>query len=128
MSANPPVGVQLSRMRGWRMPINCVKVDRSSKLFGNLFRVGIHGNAAQCVEKFEACLRAAIDDEWSALPASLRVEAANLIHQWIDVRAYFKSMAKNLQALRGKSLGCWCPRDAPCHRNVLLCYANRAEA
>ena len=29
-----------------------------------------------------------------------------------------------LEPLRGKSLGCWCPLDEPCHADVLLKWAN----
>jgi hypothetical protein len=30
-----------------------------------------------------------------------------------------------LEPLRGRDLVCWCPRDAPCHADVLLELANR---
>lgn len=30
----------------------------------------------------------------------------------------------DLQALRGKTLACWCPVGAPCHGDVLLALAN----
>jgi hypothetical protein len=33
-----------------------------------------------------------------------------------------------LDPLRGKSLGCWCPLDEPCHADVLLKWANRKAA
>ncbi len=33
-----------------------------------------------------------------------------------------------LAALRGKNLACWCPLDKPCHADVLLDLANRAQA
>lgn len=128
MSDHAPVGVQLRRTRGWRMPLNCVKVDRSSKLFGNPFRVGIHGDAGQCVEKFEACLRASIGNRWALLPENLRVEVKHLVYRKTDVCAYFQIMAASLQSLRGKNLGCWCPPNGPCHRNVLLRCANITEA
>lgn len=33
-------------------------------------------------------------------------------------------MDKNISALRGKDLACWCPLDKPCHADVLLRLAN----
>ena len=30
-----------------------------------------------------------------------------------------------MEYLRGKNLACYCALDQPCHRNVLLEYANR---
>lgn len=35
-----PRRVQLSRRKGWRMPENTVKVDRTNKKFGNPFTIG----------------------------------------------------------------------------------------
>ncbi|MBF9653902.1 DUF4326 domain-containing protein, partial [Streptococcus pseudopneumoniae] len=34
-----PVRIQLRRTKGWRMPANTVKVDRTT-IYGNPFRVG----------------------------------------------------------------------------------------
>ncbi len=94
-----PVRVQLSRKRGWRMPPNCVKVDRSTP-WGNPYQAGVDGdgNRAYLVE----CFRAFIN----------RPEQAVLRERAI---AHLKS----------KSLACWCPLDGPCHANVLLELANR---
>jgi hypothetical protein len=126
MTDKPPTGIQLRRVRGWRMPRSCVKVDRSSKVFGNPFRVGVHGDAGTCVAKFEVCLAVARADLWSLLPAKVRVETDRLVHQGVPVRTYFETMASRLSELRGKDLGCWCPLAAPCHRSVLLRYVNPA--
>lgn len=58
---SPPVRVQLRRTKGWRMPENTVKVDRTTR-FGNPFtpfgcaEAGYKGTAQQlahrCVEAF----------------------------------------------------------------------------
>ena len=40
---NPQL-IRLSRAKGWRMPPNTVKVDRTTK-WGNPFIVGKHGTA-----------------------------------------------------------------------------------
>ena len=34
-----PIRIQLSRRKGWRMPPNTVKVDRTTK-WGNFYRIG----------------------------------------------------------------------------------------
>ena len=41
--ANPPTRIQLSRARGWRMPENTVKVDRTTP-WGNPYDVGEYGD------------------------------------------------------------------------------------
>jgi hypothetical protein len=104
----PPRRIQLRRSKGWRMPANTVKVDRSSR-FGNPFRVGDPGIAdvAASIERFKAALRSgelARDAESPFRPAQLRA------------------------ALRGKNLACWCPLDGPCHADLLLKIANAGAA
>lgn len=102
-----PVRVQLSRAKGWRMPPNTVKVDRSTK-WGNPFRVG--------------------DVKHFGLPFSgrdMRIETAE------DACRLFRSHMFNIRSsvdliapLRGKNLACWCKLDQPCHADVLLELAN----
>jgi Domain of unknown function (DUF4326) len=43
--------IQLSRTKGWRMPANTVKVDRTTK-WGNPFVVGEHGTHAECIAQY----------------------------------------------------------------------------
>jgi Domain of unknown function (DUF4326) len=88
-----PKRIQLSRKKGWRMPENTVKVDRTSG-WGNPFKVGRDGDAAECVAKFK---------EYVSLPVL---------------------QDKILRSLGGKNLACWCKRGAPCHADVLLEIAN----
>jgi len=100
-----PRRVQLRRSKGWRMPDNTVKVDRSTR-YGNPFRVGDPGIAdvRASIKCFEQALRngeltrGKVDSPFD--PEHLR------------------------DALRGKNLACWCPLDAPCHADVLLQIAN----
>ena len=99
-----PQRIQLSRKKGWRMPSNTVKVDRSS-LWGNPFKIGetkdgiLTVNALHAVERFE---------EWLTGPGD--VPLAWRISVWV---------------LRGTNLACWCKPDAPCHADVLLKLANK---
>lgn len=90
-----PVRIQLSRAKGWRMPPNTVKVDRSTP-WGNPFVVGSRCTPDQAVAAF----RRHVEDH----PIEF------------DARA--------LASLRGKSLACWCALGEPCHADVLLELAN----
>lgn len=96
-----PVRVPLSRRKGWRMPENTVKVDRSTR-FGNPYQAGAdgEGDRAYLVSLFREHLA--------------RPEQAALV---ADIRA----------TLRGKNLACWCPSDGPCHADVLLQVANEPD-
>jgi hypothetical protein len=102
-----PERVQLRRKKGWRMPANTVSVARPSQ-WGNPYKVGLDGDAAECVRKFESWVfpythrRGSLDD--------FLLSDVNMV--WIQ------------QQLRGKNLACWCPLDSPCHADVLLKIAN----
>lgn len=91
-----PQRIQLSRKKGWRMPENTVKVDRTS-MWGN----------------------------WAAKRADLKGSAAVLeFRRWIDEEASWAWKGRLSIDLRGKNLACWCPPDQPCHADVLLALAN----
>lgn len=107
--SDAPVRVQLSRRKGWRMPPNKVKVDRSTR-WGNPFPVGTGetagplGRVAPDAEGAVGFFRAMLDDP------ELRAVAG---------------YPDDLTPLRGKNLACWCkPDDAFCHADVLLELAN----
>jgi len=108
------VRVQLRRAKGWRMPPNTVKVDRTTK-WGNPFKVCKRWTAEQAVARHTYLLGGYIclcadpsmkqQEEYIAM---LKAERAN---GW--------------PSLRGKNLACWCRLDAPCHADLLLDIANR---
>lgn len=102
-----PQRIHLRRTKGFNlqavsMALNglpAVKVTRPSR-WGNPFKVGRDGTAAECVAQYrhEMNVRAPID--W---------------HQtW-------------LKKLRGKNLACFCPLAQPCHADVLLEIANAGD-
>lgn len=106
-AASRPVRVRLSRAKGWKMPPNTVKVDRTTK-WGNPFVVGKSGGA------------------YSA-------KVMNLRHAWqlyFSVAPQIERLVLDAQAeLRGKNLACWCPHPEPyehdcCHAAVLIEIAN----
>ncbi|WP_426031927.1 DUF4326 domain-containing protein [Cypionkella sp. TWP1-2-1b2] len=90
--------VQLSRAKGWRMPPNTAKVDRSTR-WGNPYQAGQDGDGSQeyLVSLFRDYLTR---PEQATLVAAIRAE------------------------LRGKNLACWCKPGTPCHADVLLEMAN----
>lgn len=109
MADATPHRVQLQRTKGWRMPPNTVKVDRSTR-YGNPFRVGDPGIAdvRVSIERFERALR-----------------SGELTRGKPDspfVRKHLRA------ALRGKNLACWCPLGGPCHADLLLEIANGTSA
>ena len=51
-----PQRIQLRRIKGWRIPPNTIKVDRSGD-WGNPFEEDVHGTQEECVKLFAAMLR-----------------------------------------------------------------------
>jgi hypothetical protein len=95
-----PIRIQRSRAKGWRMPANTIYVGRPSR-YGNKYRPGRHGDAAECVRKFR--------EDWEY----------GLAHPLGSVL-----LNATLNELRGHDLACWCALDLPCHADVLLELAN----
>jgi hypothetical protein len=92
-----PVRIQLKRTKGWRLPANTVKVDRSTP-YGNPYRIGPSFDRESAVSAFRGYLgeRLASDPDF-------------------------------LEPLRGKNLACWCAPGEICHADVLLEKANRKD-
>jgi hypothetical protein len=108
-----PQRIQLSRARGWRMPPNTIKVDRTTK-FGNPFRVTSRRRAIECVYLFcmmvsgYICLTDGDVDAQRELVGVLKECKRN---RWAP--------------LRGKNLACWCRIGEPCHADILLQIVNK---
>lgn len=105
-----PERIQLSRQRGWRMPQNTVKVDRTTE-WGNPFdwkdladQLGRDQAQAHAVETYRRWLAGEVQ---GPRPPPLGMEIQS--------------------ALRGKNLACWCKAGTACHADVLLEIANREE-
>lgn len=110
-----PERVQLRRTKGWRMPPNTVKVDRSTK-WGNPFQaMNINGRWA-CTTKRRP------DDSGVVIWCQSAERASDLM--WREYCSHLAGRRRELQELRGKNLACWCRLDAPCHANILLELAN----
>jgi Domain of unknown function (DUF4326) len=111
-----PHRVQLRRSKGWRMPGNSAKVDRST-LFGNPFRVSEYGH-----DRAVALHRAWI----TGRPIDTPMASARRT----ELTKRRAEVLRALPGLRGKNLACWCPlpREGEadsCHALVLLELANR---
>lgn len=107
--AEKPKRIQLRRTKGWRMPDNTVKVDRTTR-WGNPFAVTEDRTRGEAVGAFRT---------W------LTVDGCDA-----DMPETKLCILDSLDELRGKNLACWCPledaegRRVPCHADVLLEIAN----
>ena len=115
-----PERIQLRRTKGWRMPPNTVKVDRSTR-WGNPF-------------KWTEYFYPGRNTQSEALAEAVRRFRAAVIGfesngSWCRPQAapdsYIGKVISDAHQLRGKNLACWCPLDGPCHADVLLELANR---
>ena len=110
-----PQRVQLSRRKGWRMPENTVKVDRSTK-WGNHFVIG--KDPAQLAHY--ADYRRNVD-LWTCWPVA---DAATAVRAFREMQCTKTFVERAQRDLRGKNLACWCKPGEPCHADVLLELAN----
>ena len=101
-----PKRIQLQRKRGWRMPPNTLKVDRSTR-WGNPMRTREGYPPAQAVSDYRLWVTGAdasnFDDEFGAAP----------------------TLAEIRFSLAGRNLACWCRIGQPCHADILLEIANQ---
>lgn len=104
-----PIRIQLSRRKGFNLQmvseaanglaaINCARPTK----YGNPFRVGRDGTAAECVEQYRY--------GWES---NLLAPIMGMVEQ------------SRLDELRGCNLACWCKHGEPCHADVLLELANK---
>jgi hypothetical protein len=112
-----PRRIQLRRTKGWRMPANTVKVDRTT-LFGNPFSIKDYGHD-RAVALHRAWLTGRTID--APIPSAAIKKLAERRQQVLQA----------LPSLRGKHLACWCAlpkkKGEPdsCHAALLLELANR---
>lgn len=115
-----PKRIRLKRTKGWRMPDDTVKVDRSSR-WGNPFVVGKVSDAKK--------LGYQTPRELCGVLVRDRAHAVELFDKWLhsmsDVALGWRTSA---WTLRGDNLACWCPLGGPCHADVLLEFANMDAA
>lgn len=123
-----PKRIQLKRTKGWRMPANTIKVDRSTR-WGNPFRTGEQA-AVRVFDMIDLHI-----DHISYVEANivLTLQVGDINDCLRLFRIYSKAKAYHMtrgdtdpwKELRGKNLACWCALDKPCHADVLLELANK---
>lgn len=120
-----PIRVQLSRRKGWTMPPNTVKVDRSTR-WGNPFDVRKYG-IDRSLRLYESLFTGWRPSNVAGLPDNI----AMLIYRaHCDWRRRLNERPRDWAhaELRGKNLACWCGLDADaCHASVLLRIANAGD-
>jgi hypothetical protein len=97
-----PHRVQLKRTKGWKMPADTVKIDRTTR-WGNPFTPADSGSVANAVANHAAWMTGELAAPDGAVPPSIE-----------EIRS----------ALRGRHLACWCALDGPCHADLMLQIAN----
>jgi hypothetical protein len=115
-----PVRLQLSRKAGFNLHdaslalngLPAISVARPGK-WGNPFKVGEDGTAAECVDLYR-CLLAGYVALTTKASTELQTKTRAVVVACLD-------------ELRGKNLACWCRKDKPCHADVLLEIANREQ-
>jgi len=123
-----PSRIRLLRSKGWRIPANTVKVDRTTA-WGNPFDAREYGRDL-ALHLFDYTARGC----WSPAnvmdvdePTSFMLHEAHC--RWLR-RIGGDPVARARAELRGKNLACWCglPRhgggDDACHAAILLKIAN----
>jgi hypothetical protein len=141
-----PKRIQLSRKRGWRMPENTVKVDRST-IWGNLHPGSRWDDDEWEFGPYPSCQHCMVDcyRRWITGDASFirwwRGTVWGCASQMTGDRS-LNEVRRRLPELRDKNLACWCrlcdrhaagkpagvqcEACAPCHADVLLELANEA--
>lgn len=114
-----PKRVQLSRAKGWRMPPNTVKVDRTTR-WGNPFTIKAAVESGYATAETAQAFVVECFRDWLGPSQSGRDwwQGPESDHR----RTFF---AEEITQLRGKQLACWCRPGEPCHADVLLELANR---
>lgn len=112
-----PQRIQLSRAKGWRMPPNAIKCDRTTR-WGNPYRIGLPVDMVQ-VRRWG----------WDISPQGRAVvcqDAAEAVRRFRHCVAMDEAFHPFLrQALGGRDLACWCGLGEPwCHVDVLIDVAN----
>ena len=111
-----PRRVQLQRGKGWRMPPNTRKVDRSTA-FGNPFDSVKYG-IDDAVRMHREWLTGTITDE------QIEARYPDLVAKHLIARR--RRVLASLHQLCGMNLACWCSPSQPCHADLLLDLVNQS--
>ena len=127
--------IQLRRTRGWRMPADTIKVDRSTR-WGNPFCASTAGRPG------EAEVRLAGGASWWAPSRWTAADTVAMYDAWMHGDAVCDAATgeplpkavvaalpgrPEVHLLRHRHLACWCRLGEPCHADVLLRLAASNE-
>jgi hypothetical protein len=122
-----PARLQLRRDKGWRKPRNTIVVARPSK-WGNPFRFDRDARGRWLVTAPWSSEATEASDKQDARRASVHAFRSYLESRVPDANDENYPSDDEIRAeLAGRDLACWCPLDEPCHGDVLLDIANRAQ-
>jgi hypothetical protein len=127
-----PERIQLCRTKGWRKPGTVVVVSRPTK-WGNPWTIN------EWVEHFHRLARSFTGQTPTRQEAEdfAREIVVELFREAMEDRladpdyleheadGFYPPLEHIRSELRGRDLACWCPRDQPCHADVLLEIANQ---
>jgi hypothetical protein len=112
------VRIQRRRTKGWRMPAGAAYVGRPT-VFGNPFTIAD-----------------ATADDPDLTVAQAREKCVRLYRGWLDGEVILSAPALTEQRqavldevhrLARLDLACWCPANEPCHADVLIELAAKAD-
>jgi len=121
-----PTRVKLSREKGWRMPPNTRKVDRSTA-WGNPFAILESYPASWFPTDLVARLRMRSRKSKDGVPfvcVNTAAQAVELFRWWVYTEGQHAHREAIRVELNSKNLACWCGEHQPCHADVLLEIAN----
>jgi hypothetical protein len=116
-----PQRIQLSRQRGFRLPLNAKSVARPSK-WGNPFVVRWVDCSVgtMCWQVSDGRITVLhLNDKLTAMVRAVELHALH-----IGPMGDHELDPAVLAELRGHDLACWCEPGAPCHGDTLLDLAN----
>lgn len=128
--------MQLRRSKGWRLPPDTVKVDRSTR-WGNPFCASTAGRPGTAQVRLASGTRWSSRSDWTAADTVVMYDA------WMRGRPLHDPATgtplpapvvdalpprPDVRSLKGRHLACWCRSDQPCHAEVLLRLAAAAPA
>lgn len=113
--------IQLSRAKGSTRPSGVVVVDRSSP-WGNPARVGYFRRPGTF------WIQSARDEVYTERLD--QAAAVAMFEEWVTTSDGENAtwIRDHVHELAGKTLGCWCSQDGPCHAKVLARLADEAVA
>jgi hypothetical protein len=130
-----PDRIQLSRRKGWRLPPNAVKVDRTTK-WGNPFVIGESIDRDSPLWPYLARVAPGLDGASGGnVLDRIPLTSVRLLNRELAVSAYSwwileqpHLMLTMADELGGKDLACWCRPGTPCHADDLLSLVAELES